>query len=123
MSKARIPFSADLIDESQPVSLKVTQLGNTFQLNITLGLRAEGIPGVDNPSNEIKRNYRDAWIAENLFLDGESNFRITKISDTEHASRFIFVIRGNGGTKIPGTGSGLRLIPLDNQLLAEVESK
>lgn len=104
---ARIPFSNALLDPSQTPSIKVIEVDGQIKLCITLGIKANKIKEVDEPSEEIKEGYRDATINRELLLDGRLNIILQKIPATprEKTSNFVIRIEAHSDTKIPGTGS------------------
>jgi hypothetical protein len=107
-SNARIRFGNDLIDLSQPASLKVIQKGGKFQLCIILGIVAQEVPPM-HPGDKDK--VRDCHLDEEIFITGRANIGLKKKGSNDDTSILSIAFDGDTGTKVPGTGAGL--MPFD----------
>lgn len=115
MEWARITFGNSLVDESQPISMKITNTPDgKCQLVLSMGIIAEYLQFMDKPPSSVKLAARDAIIGSELFIQGKGNIAVTKVNDAESKSNFTVVINAGGGTKIPGTGSDFKMIDLDD---------
>jgi hypothetical protein len=104
MAKARIKFSNDLLDDTQSATLKIVEIDGNLQLILSIGLIASMVEIGDNPTPEVKKNFRDAVIKSNLFIDGQATIKLKTRGTTTKTSDFVIEFKGQADTKVPGTG-------------------
>jgi len=113
-STARIAFSNDLIDLKQPASIQILEsTPGTFQLCLTLGIKAKTVPVPDPFNPATKESSRDALVNTEMFLKGKANIGLKAISADEKTATISIALDGTVDTKVPGTGDGAELIKLN----------